>query len=291
MSERRIPSVERSTRQPFIKETPKRFIGISLSGGKSDKACLAVIEYFEKYNKIFLVKLVEKIKNDEEISADLKIHDLVSSYGENVNFLCLDVPLQLPKCLRCDLPCPGYETCEEPEILWMWSYTKKKNAKKKPKKLFTPYTQRCVEMYLSSELEEPFILQHGLGSNVAPLTARAHFIQRRFEIPTLEVVPKLSIWRIGHGLKVMKRHLRFHKHSVAGDDSRRAILNALIDHDVAFVYQQDISLMVENNHAFEAFICALTGFLEYTKQTEPRPAHFPKNESWVAIPKKELRWS
>jgi hypothetical protein len=39
-----------------------RFIGVSLAGGKSDKACVAVLEYYREKNKIFLSRLFDKIK-------------------------------------------------------------------------------------------------------------------------------------------------------------------------------------------------------------------------------------
>jgi hypothetical protein len=34
-----------------------RFIGISLAGGKSDKACVAILEYYPENRKLFLSKL------------------------------------------------------------------------------------------------------------------------------------------------------------------------------------------------------------------------------------------
>jgi hypothetical protein len=42
--------------------------------------------------------------------------------------------------------------------------------------------------------------------------------------------------------------------------------------------------MIENNHAFEAFIAAYTGFLSHQKKTEKRPVDFPKAESWIEFP-------
>lgn len=268
-----------------------RFVGVSLGGGKTDKACVAVIEYYPKHKKVFLSRLVEKIKSDEVHSADYKIHEVIGQYHNAVDLLAFDVPFRLPHCLNCEKSCPGIEACKEPHVKWMWEYTRKLHKKKKPRKLFTPYTQRCVEMYLSSELEEPFILQHALGANCAPLLARAMFIQRRLSTPCIEVFPKLSVWRMGRSLGVMKSHLLFHKHAVGGDESRRAILNALSAHNVAFVYDQDVKLMIENNHAFESFICALTAFLHFKGLTEPRPAGFPESEDWIDFPLPAIKWN
>ncbi|MEK2687906.1 DUF429 domain-containing protein [Bdellovibrio sp. GT3] len=267
-----------------------RFIGISLGGGKTDKACVAVIEYFPKHRKVFLSRLVEKIKSDEVHSADFKIHEIIDQYRGEIESIAFDVPFRFPVCLR-ENCCGGIEDCPKPHIKWMWDYTRKLHKKKKPRKLFTPYTQRCVEMYLSSELEEPFIMQHALGANCAPLLARAMYLRRRLKFDCLEVFPKLSLWRIGRSLHVMKSHLLFHKHAIGGDESRRAILHALSTHNIAFVYDQDVKLMIENNHAFEAFICALTGFLSFKGLTEPRPANFPEEEDWVEFPVPSIKWS
>lgn len=267
-----------------------RFIGVSLGGGKTDKACVAIVEYFPKHKKVFLSRLVEKIKSDEVHSADFKIHEIIAQYPE-IDSIAFDVPFRLPHCLNCTTGCKGIESCPEPHVQWMWNYTRKLHKKKKPRKLFTPYTQRCVELYLATELEEPFILQHAMGANCAPLLARAMYIKRRLTVPCVEVFPKLSLWRIGRSLNVMKSHLLFHKHAIGGDESRKAILHALSTHNVAFVYDQDVKLMIENNHAFEAFICAFTGFLKFKGLTEPRPSGFPTMEDWIDFPVPAIKWS
>lgn len=274
---------------PTITEV-HRFIGISLGGGKADKACIAVMEYYPQYKKVFLSRLIEKVKSDDNTSADLKIHEIIDQYHSALDTVAFDVPFRLPQCVNCKCVCAGYEQCKEPHVKWMWEYTRKLHKKKKPRKLFTPYTQRCVEMYLSSEIEEPFNIQHAMGANMAPLLARAMFITHRLRVPCVEVYPKLSLWRIGRSLHVMKSHLRFHKHSFGGDESRRAILHALSTHNVAFVYDQDVKLMIENNHAFEAFICALTAFLKFKGLTEPRPEGFPESEDWIEFPQTTIKW-
>lgn len=261
-----------------------------MAGGKTDKACLAILDVYPQHQKIFLSKIVDKLKSDEQISADLKIHDTILQHQEGLQSLAFDVPWRLPQCLRCDLPCPGYEQCQQPQIRWMWEHQKKANKKKRPKKVFTPYTQRCVEFYVATELEEPFLMGHSLGANTAPLAARAAFLQRRFNLPCVEVWPRLTMWRLGRSLQVARTHLRAYRNSVGGVEGRRALLTAMGENKVAFVYDQDLRLMIENNHAFEAFLCAFTAYLKFKKQTEPRPAGFPPQEDWIEFPQKTLRW-
>jgi hypothetical protein len=266
-----------------------RFIGISLGGGKTDKTCLSVIEYFPAQRKIFLSRLFDKIKTEGELSADTQIVRLISQ-SPSVESVSFDVPLALPKCLRCTHRCVGYEECEEPEIQWMWKHYRAQAKKKSPARLFTPYTERCVEQYLLTELEEPFHLQHALGSNLAPLTARAQYLIRRLEFPTLEVFPKLSLWRIGNALHVAKSHLRYHRHWEGGQSSRQIVLSKMMDKNLAFIYDQDVKTLIESPQAFDSFLCALTGLLSFLGHCEARPKGFPKKESWIEIPKRIFAW-
>lgn len=315
MSKSRLPSSGRKTRQPTLKSAEKkapknlskttvkttaklssegstndplgqvhRFLGISLGGGKSDKACIAVLEYYPQHKKVFLSRIFEKIKSEENISADLKISEIIDLYRGEFENISFDSPLALPLCLTCQLKCPGTEACQEPHIRWMWNQHLANTKKKKPKKVFTPYTQRAAEVYLANQLEEPFQISHAMGANSAPLLARALFLKKRIKTECLEIFPKLSVWRIGRALGVMKSHLRFHRHVVSGDVSRRELLTALGARNFAFVYDQDVKLMIENNHAFESFICALTGFLKYQGKTEGKPSGFPSRESWIVYP-------
>lgn len=294
MSKRKISLPESKTHQSIDSLKLKnhkmlRFVGVSLAGGKSDKACVAVLEYYPENKKIFLSRLFEKIKSDEKISGDLKIHELIDQSHENTIYIAFDTPWNWPICLSCQLKCPGFESCSEPHIQWMWRFQTEKLKKKRPKKIFTPYTQRCIEMFLQTEIEEPFHLHHAMGSNSAPLLARAAFIKKRLSVETLEVYPKLSIWRLGKILGVMKSHLKTHRAAFGGDESRAQFLSTLNENNIAFVYNQDMKLMVENNHAFEAFICGFTAYLHFKGLTEKKPKNFPVNEDWITFPVKDLK--
>ena len=301
MSKARLPNIELAPRgsdlksdrmSSFVKanDVVHRFIGLSLAGGKTDKACLAVVEYYPRYHKIFLTKIYDKIKNEEHLSADQKIIDIVNEYKDYTEYFAVDVPSVLPLCLQCKLKCPGAENCNQEHIKWMHKLNVKRNRNRKPKKIITPYTERSVELYINNELEESFQLAHAMGANTAPLLARAAFLKKRIKLNWIEVFPKLSLWRMGKSLSVSKNHLKFHRHAVGGDESRDIILEALSEHKLAFVYEQDFKLMISNSHAFEAFICALTGFLKYFKQTEKKPDGFPKKESWIEFPLEKINW-
>lgn len=300
MPKRRISNPERGARRSSLGSSRSsgkvkaptshqfhRFLGISLSGGKSDRSCLAVLDYFSDQNRIFLTRLFDRIKSEEHVSADLKIHDLVVQYSEQAQSLAFDVPLTIPKCVRCELKCPGYEVCGEPEIKWMRSIYQKQH-KRKPKKMFTPYTQRAVDLYFQDLEDENLEIHHALGSNLGPLTARAHYIARRVALPTIEINSRFTIWRLGAKLKVAKAHLRSFRSAIGGEEARRILLQAFTERLGVFFYEQDLKLMIESHHAFDAFLCAYVGFLKDQAMTEAKPTNYPRQESWIEIPRNDL---
>ena len=276
--------------KPSSKLQSHRFGGVSLGGGKTDRTSVAVIEYYPEQRRVFLRSLREKIKAEGAISADLALHTILTEAEPDLEMVAFDAPLTLPSCMRCEIPCPGYERCKVPEIKWMWDHHSKLAKKKRPNKIFTPYTERCAEMYISTGLEEKFSPSHAMGANAAPLVARARFIARRLQIPVMECYPKLTLWRIGRSLGLRKTHLRYHKHAIEGDEARHIILGALVEREIAFIYQQDLRAMVESASAFDAFMCALTAFLKFRGQTERPPAGWPKGEAWIDFPRESIQW-
>lgn len=265
-----------------------RFAGVALGGGKTDKTAIAILDYFPGQKRVFLRSLRENIggrtTKGDEITADEALLQILNEEESNLTSVAFDVPLTLPVSIG------GTAKDEEKSLAWMRLQHEKRAKEKRPNKMFTPYTERAAEIYISNELEEPFHPPHALGSNAAPLTARAQYLKKRLKPPLIETYPKLTLWRIGQALTMPKSHLRFHRHSVDSDEARHYILQTLVEKEIAFIYQQDLKTMVENNIAFEAFLCALTAFLHYRGQTEKRPADFPKSEAWIEFPVQKIRW-
>ncbi len=264
-----------------------RFAGVSLGGGKTDRTAVAVIDYFPAQKRVFLRTLRERITSHADETGDDVLLAFLND-EESLTSIAFDVPLQFPVSVRIDMK--GDRTDEKAVIRWMEGVHARRSKEKRPNKMFTPYTERACEIYIAHELEEEFHPNHALGSNAAPLTARAHFLKKRLKAPLIEAYPKLTLWRIGQDLNMPKMYLRFHKHAVDSDEARHYILKTLIEKEIAFIYQQDMKMMVENNNAFEALLCALTAFLKYRHQTEPKPNDFPKGESWIEFPIQKIRW-
>jgi hypothetical protein len=273
----------------------QRYAGVSLGGGKTDRTSVAVFEWYADPGRLFLRGLRERVKSDGKISGDEALFQILVTEEAPLHTVAFDVPLQLPKCMRCELVCPGYERCKLPEIRWLWDQHERSIKRKRPAKLFTPYTERCSDAYLVNEFDEDFSVQHALGSNLAPLTARAHFLKRRLQAETpavelIEYLPKLSLWRIGRPLRIPKSYLLFHRHAIDSDEARRYVIKTIVERKIAFIYQQDAKTLVDSPWAFDAFLGGLTAHLAARRQTEARPPGFPKSEAWIAFPRETIEW-
>jgi hypothetical protein len=294
MPKRRISGSRRQTskaRRPDTKNlSAERFVGVALTGGKTEKTSCAVLEYFPEHEKLFLAHLEERIKPEDEKSADAVLIERLEKYQSELQATAFNVPLSFPLCIPCRLKCPGYESCKQDHIVWLTKHYELVKKSKKKHRIFTPYTQRCADHYISHIMDEPAQLSDALGSNLAPLTARAHYLQRHLGGDLIEAFPRLSVWRLGTNLKVAKSHIKNYLHSVRGEVCRTEILNNLSEKKICFLYHQDFVRLVENHTAFEAFITALTAYLWARGKCENKPRGFPKKESWLAIPKLKFDW-
>jgi hypothetical protein len=260
-------------------------MGISLAGGKTQRTHLAVIDYFPVENKIFLSHLYRDIGEDEGLSADTVLINLINENSERLQSIALDAPLTDPPGLLATHKCERIEDCTHPEVKWMWAQYKKQNKNKRPNKIFTSYTERPVEQVLATGLEQSFPMDHALGSNRAPLWARARYLKSRLKnIPLIETFPRLSVWRIGRALKISKPPLLFYKNSVEGAHYREQILDKFLDAEWLFIYSQDTKQMVKDAHVFEAVMSAYTGFLAHKNLCEGPPKDFPKGSGWIQFP-------
>ncbi|MBY0313895.1 MAG: DUF429 domain-containing protein [Bdellovibrionales bacterium] len=262
-----------------------RFIGISLAGGKTSKTQMAIIDFYPLEKKAFLTHTFRDIGEEHDVSADTHLVNLINAHKGNLESIAVDAPLSDPPGLKSPTNCPGVEKSENKAIRWMWDLHKKNHKEKRPNKIFTPYTERCVEQYLSSEVDPYFPMDHALGSNRAPLWARVGYLKKRLnKLKWIEVFPRLNIWRIGRALKVNKTPLQFYKNAVEGADHRAVILNRFMDEEWLFIYAQDAKNMVKDASLFDAVFAAFTGYLHFKKQCETPPKNFPKGEGWIQFP-------
>lgn len=272
----------------------KRYIGVSLGGGKSLRTHIAVLDHYPHEDKLFLSHLVRDICEEGLQTSDTVLIDIMKELGEDCRWVGINAPLSPPKCLRCRLVCPGAEDCGEEEIQWLWDLHRKRAKGRKPHKIFTPYTERCVEHHVSYQLQDLVTCEQALGSNKAPLWARADFLKKRLkQFKLVEVYPRLSLWRLGRAMKMPKSHLNHYKNAVNGEASRGVILEKWLASNSLFVYNQDAKQMIKDAFVFEAVITAFTAYLNDLKLCEPRPEGFPRSakEGWIAFPQKSFHES
>ncbi|MCB9072364.1 MAG: DUF429 domain-containing protein [Bdellovibrionaceae bacterium] len=266
-----------------------RFMGLSLGGGKTHRTHLAVLDYFTENDKLFLTHLYRDLGEEDRKSADTHLLEVIRNNSENLQSITVDYPLTTPKCMRCRLVCPGVEKCHEPEIQWMWNQHEMLDEKKRPNKIFTPYTERCVEQYVSYNSEIPVPMDHAFGSNKAPLYARGVFLKKRLpRIKMFEAQLRLSVWRIGRALKISKHPLLYYKNSIDGEGFRQIFLDKFVDQEWLFIYSQDSRHMVRDGFVFDAVMAGYVGFLNSMRLCEPPPKGFPKSETWVLYPKADF---
>lgn len=244
------------------------------------------LEYYPEAHKIFLKDIKDKVPHEDEVSQDKFLLEILNKKDNAVKFVAFDSPLELPTCLTHN--CGGIEKCKAPTTKWHWAHYLKLKKKKKNLKLFTPYTERCVERHINYDLEEHFEMPEALGANKAPLTARSLYLKSKIKKKLVEVFPRLSMWRIGSHFKISKNDLRNYRHSVHGMECRSVFLQSLIEKDLLFIYHQDLQKLIENPNAFDSMVCALTAYLKYQGQCEKPPKNFPLQEGWVEFPNTHL---
>jgi predicted nuclease with RNAse H fold len=206
-----------------------------------------------------------------------------------VDVVVIDAPLTLPPCVACPLPCPGTRDCRVPEVVMMreaWdakrrqesdervSLGQKADRREKRIRIPQPYLDRAYEVFARNHYEHPmlsgtFEIEAALGSNRAPVTARARRLRRellaRFPgVLILETNPALATlgWSLTTGYKVAS--LLEMKSSQSGRSARAGLLKRLEQQQIALrgaaLHEQLFTDFAVNATVFHAAMAALTGW-------------------------------
>ena len=274
-------------------------MGLDLSGAKNQKTVIAALEFYPREKKIFLLDLYDKIApavsaaEPSPAGSDEGLLELIDELVENLPSksvkMGVNVPLVLPPCITCTRKkCPLPDKCTVSAVKWMRQFSEDTDN---AHKIFTPYTQRPVELWLRYEVLEKMNTVKGidvdetLGGNRAPLSARMHFLQRHLQsLDLLEVWPKLSLLLLARHAGVSRRIIQTYRHLEEGLTAREELLDVIAETFQVFVYERDIRKLSQNLAAFDAFICALTALLAAQGLCEKMPAHFPHSSGWIHIP-------
>lgn len=269
---------------------PQRFIGLDLTGAKNAKTTLAVLEYFPREKKLFVLDVQSGIGPDKDHSGDTVLIETLTEHAENHEnpVLSVNAALSLPPCIQCTRKACTKE-CAGPEVKWMRTFAKNNGIPA----TFTPYTQRPVELFLKewipNHLPERlrFDIDETLGGNRAPLSARMHFLKRsleeRFQIE--ECHSKLSAMLLGLEFKIPPRVLARYRSVEDGSQAREDLLHQLMDKLSLFVYERDRKKIAEHLNAFDAFICAVSAWSSSERGQIKPPKGFPVASGWITIPR------
>jgi predicted nuclease with RNAse H fold len=264
----------------------QRFLGVDLGGGKGKKTALAVLERRGDEGGIAVVALMPR--SGEAPLYDAGLVDAIRLQGRDA-LVCIDAPLTLPPCLRCEVPvCPGQTSCVDPAVIEMRRLVQDGEAeetsrdRRRGKPTVTPYTQRATEVHLHRR--RGILPRETLGQGMGPLTARAvHLVraladQFRLNENLIEVYPKatLELLRLGDFYK--KR-----------PEVRLEILARMEGLSFApGVWREDC---VQSDHAFDAIVCAYTGFL-FARDGWAMPeesATVMTRDGWIWVPPAPVR--
>jgi predicted nuclease with RNAse H fold len=255
----------------------ERFLGVDLGGGKGKKTAVAVLE--RRDEGVAVVALLPR-------SGDPPLYDpgLIEELGSRATgaLLCVDAPLTLPPCLRCtEEICPGQDRCVDPAVVEMrrlgGSTLQPSRDHRRGKPAVTPYTQRVTEVYLRER--RSVVPRETLGQGMGPLTARASHLLRalagrfRLDDNAIEVYPKAT-------LALLQLSEPYKKQA----DARLRILERMAGLSFApGVWREEC---VQSDHAFDAIVCAYTGFL-YARDEWRLPegcAVKTARDGWIWVP-------
>lgn len=213
--------------------------------------------------------------------------DTIRQYGDGT-LLCVDAPLTMPPCLRCQVPvCPGQAECVDPAVIEMRAIsTSAASASgdrpdrdfRRGKPTITPYTQRPTEVFMACRLG--IVPREAMGQGTGPLAARAAHLTRaladRFRLNEnlIEVYPKGTLHALG-----LTRPYKKHLHE---RETRAAILESLSG-ELRFGPGVWRELCIQSDHLFDAVICAFTGFL-WARDAWTAPAEDRMKDGWIWLP-------
>jgi hypothetical protein len=267
---------------PVKKRSFLNIVGVDLGGGKSKNTAVATLRV-DAHACATVVEL--QPRSGARPLYDAALTETLRSFGDG-SLICIDAPLTLPPCLRCQEPvCPGQAECVDPAVIDMRrrasQATEGSRDGRRGKPLVTPYTQRPTEVHLLHE--RGLVLREALGQGTGPLAARATHLVRaladRFRLNEnlIEVSPQATLSALGFDADY-KKH-------VSARETRARVLEDL-SADLRFgpgIWRESC---VQNDHLFEAVICAYTGYLWARDgwSEDAAASHAAACAGWIWVP-------
>ena len=265
----------------------RRFLGVDLGGGKGKTTAVARLEIAAS-GMLEVVEVGTARGAGKDPWYDENLIDYLGVHAEGAA-LAIDAPLTTTACVRCrESVCPGLAACVDPAVVWFRTQGAELIARAQPderdqivalpsgrsrirpttapppaqKPSITPYTQRATEVHMHRV--HGIMPRETLGQGMGPLTARAAHLTRalarfgyKLNTNLLEVYPKATIAKLW-GEQVARRY----KRRAGTWEARAGILEALSGTlEFAAGSRMAREQCLQNDHCFDAVICAYTAFL------------------------------
>jgi predicted nuclease with RNAse H fold len=265
------------------------FLGVDLGGGKGKTTAVARLRVGSNDGEPLQVVEVGTARGGRDPWYDEILLDYLGPYATDA-VLAIDAPLTTTACVRCrETVCPGMAACVDPAVVWFRTAGSELVALSRPeerdqvvavpaggrarhapvpagpppvKPHTTPYTQRATEVVLHRQ--QGIMPRETLGQGMGPLTARAAHLTRalaRFGYQLnqnlLEVYPKATITKLW-GAEAARNY----KRRAGTWEERARILESLAD-ELEFAPESRMAreTCLQNDHCFDAVICAYTAYL------------------------------
>lgn len=271
----------------------RRFIGLMLSAGRSKHTAIAVLDYYHGKGRLFIVESIPKMLSNNEAYMDKELCEHILKLTDAVNScVYTNAPLTLPPCMRCVLEkCPGIVLCQDQSTVFMLQNFEKLKKKRKNLKQFIPYTQRPEEVMLRILAPELVPPHEAMGGSLAPITSRAAFLKKRLTgLEFFEAYPKGSIARLLETLQLPSHYSSSYNDIKLGKRIRGYFIDRLESQTDIFIYDNDKEQLISSPILFEAMVLALIGVLDFKGQTERPVPDYPKEQSFIRIPKRDLKF-
>jgi hypothetical protein len=265
----------------------KRMIGLELAGPHSNRTSLVVLDYYPSMSRLIVSHVVDHLGTIDDQSSDTILLEQLHKFAQEVtaeSFLgiCTQAPLSLPPFFKKD----SERIQEERWLLDLWH-----KAKPKPN-LFMPYLNRPVDAWLRYFTPERFHISEAMGSNMAPLAARALYLKEKLSLPIFENTPRATMSRIVQSLEFSRFWPKLYSDVDKGLSVRQDFFERLLQKlPQLFVYEGDLETLIIEINSFQAFLSGLALFLHSQQQCDSVPDSFPQSASWILLPRQRIRWT
>ena len=269
------------------------FVGVDLGGSRGKSTAVAELGCASSASDV-VVRQVHTRAPGPGPWDDTALVDFLRALDPAITAIAIDAPLTLPACARCEVSaCPGAQACVDPAAVWLrtvgsayqvqeqrdgigvvhdrdrmaagpvgHSYHSPDVPAAHGRHRIAPYIYRCTEIDL--HYRRGLLPRELLGQGPGVIATRAAHLRRvlaasGFELNEnlLEVSPRCTIQAL-----FGSKEARGYKRDADPWQTRATIVEGL-SKELGFAPSSRLSReeVLRNDNAFEALVCAFTGFL------------------------------